>query len=113
MTEHVEYNVTTNRLYYWPSARLSEDEYAKIKRHGFFWWPRGCFTAIWNPGAEDYLLDLGLEIEENDEPDDLDARIERYETHADNAAGRAEQADAGVRQITDGIGNLGKLPTRK
>ena len=66
MSEHAEYNVCTNRFYWWPTARLPEDEYRKVKALGFQWWPRGCFTALWSPAAEDYLTDLGLEITEDD-----------------------------------------------
>jgi hypothetical protein len=103
MKDYATYSVCSDRLFYWPSARLPEDEYKAVKALGFQFWPRGCFTAIWSPAAQDYLTGLGLEIAEDDEPDDLDARVDRYQKHADNASDRAEQAEAGVQAITDGI----------
>lgn len=103
MMQYAWFNVTTDRLYWHPEARLSDDEYKHVKTLGWTWWPRGVFTAIWNPVAEDYLTGLGLEIAEDDTPDDLDARIDKYQKHADNASERAEHAEAAVTAIVDGI----------
>lgn len=105
MTERAEYSLPMNHLMYWPDHRLSEECYQKVKSFKMQWWPgRRAFVATWSPSAEDYLSKtLGLTIVENDEPDDLDARIDCYQSHADNASEKAESAEERVTAITDGI----------
>lgn len=85
------YNITNNRLFLWPDARLPEDQYKAVKAVGLVWWPRGCFTGIWNPEAED-LIKTYAEIEDDDTPDDVEKRVNRYQTYAENDEKTAEYA---------------------
>lgn len=80
------YNITNNRLFFWPEkgTRLPEDQYNAAKAAGFVWWPRGCFTAIWSPAAEDWIRSHGLTLSEDDTPDNIEARVERFEKYAAN-----------------------------
>lgn len=92
------YNITSDKLKFWPDARLSESEYAEAKQHKFAWWPGSkCFAAKWSPGAEDFVVRLGYEIAEDDAPDDVESRVERYQGHAE----RSEQAASSASQYLD------------
>ena len=48
----------------------------------------------WTPEAEDFILSLGVEIEEDDAPDDVEARVQRFASYAEAAASSAESAAA-------------------
>lgn len=91
---YATYNIVSNRLFFWPEkdTRLPAEEYKKFKDAGFVWWPRGCFTAIWSPTAEDLLHEYVDEITENDDPDDLQRRVERFEKYAAQAERDTESA---------------------
>lgn len=88
------YNITDDRLKVWFNDRLPPDEYAKFKAAGFVWW-RGskCLTCVWRPGAEDLIKKYGIEIEEDDSPDDTEARVERFGRYAQRHLNNAESAD--------------------
>lgn len=95
MTAYATYNITNNRLFFWPEkdTRLPENQYKQAKGAGFVWWPRGCFTAIWSPSAEDFITQtMGLEIGEDDSPDDVAARVDRFTRYAANDEKEAESA---------------------
>lgn len=87
------YNITNNRLFFWPDSRLPEAEYKACKSAGFVWWPRGCFTAIWSPSAEDWIKAQGVEIDQDDTPDDVEARVNRFERYAENDEQTAASAN--------------------
>lgn len=89
------YNITNNRLFFWPNKgeRLPADKYQEAKRAGFVWWPRGCFTAIWCPTAEDFIKSYGLTIMEDDQPDNVEARVERFEKYAADDERTAQYAE--------------------
>lgn len=112
------YNITNNRLFFWPEKgqRLPEDKYQAAKKAGFMWWPRGCFTAVWSTQAEDFILSMGLTIEEDDTPDNIEKRVERYQNYAANDTQAAENAENRLitgaahtaRQINQAEGTLQK-----
>jgi hypothetical protein len=77
------YNITDDRLKVWFDERLSAEDYAKIKAADFSWWPgRKCFAVTWRPAAEDAITAFGGVIESDDDPDDLESRVERFEERA-------------------------------
>lgn len=88
------YNITNNRLFFYPETkeRLTPEQDKERRSCAFQWWPRGCFTAIWSPGAEDWIRSMGAEIEEDDTPDDVESRVERFGKYATNAEASAESA---------------------
>ena len=92
------YNITDNRLKVWFGNRLPDDEYKRARGYNFVWWPgRKCFSAIWTPGAEDFIKSYGIEIEEDDTPDDVESRVERFQKYAANDEESAEYAQERTR----------------
>lgn len=91
---YATYNITNNRLFFFPETkeRLTPEQDKERRSCAFQWWPRGCFTAIWSPGAEDWIRSMGVEIGEDDTPDNLESRVERFEKYAANAEQSAESA---------------------
>ncbi len=90
------YNITDDRLRFYPGAeRLSPENYTKVKEIGFSWWPgQKLFTCTWRPTAEDFITEvMGLEIEEEDEADNLAARVERFGKYADSAAAAVQSVE--------------------
>lgn len=89
------YNITNDKLKLWPEARLSESEYAEAKSHKFTWWPGSkCFCAKWSPGAEDFITGLGYTIEDDDAPDDVESRVDRYQGYAERSESASSSAAA-------------------
>lgn len=89
------YNITDDKLKFYPEeiGRLPKEQYEQARRLAFLWWHRSkCFAAKWSPSAEDFVKSFGVEIEEIDTPDDVEARKERYEKYADRAEQSAEYA---------------------
>lgn len=88
------YNITDDKLKAWFDERLPKDTYDRMRRAGFtFWHGRKCFAAKWSTQAEDILIELGQTIEEDDTPDDVESRVERFAGYADKAASSAESAE--------------------
>src|SRR5262249_9713118 len=93
-TGYATYNITSDKLKLFVEERLSPTDYqtsrdAKFQR----WHGTGCFAAKWSREAEDFILSLGFEIEDDDTPDDVEARAERFMGYADDAAEGAERAE--------------------
>jgi hypothetical protein len=87
------YNITNDKIIVYFDDRLSESDYARAKECKFAWWPgRKCFAAKWRPEAEDFVTSFGITIEEDDTPDDVEARVERFASHAEEAAASADSA---------------------
>lgn len=100
------YNITDDKLRFYPFARLSDEDYKEARRVGFVWWPRQkLFAAKWSTAGEDTLLHrFGVvEIEADDEPDDPETRAARFERCSERAGERAEAARQRVHQIADSI----------
>ncbi len=88
------YNITNDRLKVWFAERLPADQYAEAKRLGFvYWFGSKCLTRVWTPEAEDFITSRGIEIEEDDAPDDSEARVERFGQYANNAEQSAESRE--------------------
>lgn len=87
------YNITDDRLRFFPDRRLTDSEYQHARACGFvFWHGQKIFTCVWRPGAEDFIRSLGLEIEADDTPDDVEQRVERFDRYAGKAQASAESA---------------------
>lgn len=93
------YNIFSNRLFLWvektrdPERRLSPEDYEKVNAVPgmVYWGGRGAFTCLWSPAAEDLITQVfEMEIEERDEPDDVEGRVNRFEKYAEN-----DERDAG------------------
>lgn len=97
------YSPEDNKLRLYSLARLSAEDFARIKSHGFQWAPKQeLFVApAWTPAREDVLLDLCGEIGDEDySPEERAAdRAERFGAYRDKraaeATGRADSFDAG------------------
>lgn len=98
------YNITNDRLTLIPSRRLTQEEYNSAKALKFQWYPgRKIFSAIWGPEKVDFLLSLGIvSIEEDDTPDNVEARVDRFQRYADNAEAAAEQKYERAQEASTG-----------
>jgi len=89
------YNITDDKLRVWFDDRLPADDYKACKSAGFtFWHGSKCFVAKWSTQAEDFILSRGIVIDDDDAPDDVEARVDRFAAYADDAAQSAESAQA-------------------
>lgn len=92
---HATYNITNDKLRVWFDSRLSEVDYKEARRVGFVYWHGSkCFAAKWSTQAEDFLRDMGIEtIEADDQPDNVEARVERFSGYAEKAEQSAESSE--------------------
>ncbi len=88
------YNITTNRFkLYTENERLTPEQVTQAKKCNFvFYFGQKCWSSIWYPQSEDFIKSLGVEIEEDDTPDDVEARVNRFEKYAESATKAAEYA---------------------
>jgi hypothetical protein len=89
------YNITNDKIKFYPEeyGRLPAEEYEKARKCRFtFWHGSKCFAAKWSPQAEDFVKSYGITIEEDDTPDDVEARSERYGKYAERSEQNAEYA---------------------
>ena len=82
-------SIITGRIYLWcpPKSEggLSQDDLDIIHKQGMKWYPRGCYVKLWSPQLEDMIEQhFGLTIEPDDQPDNLIARVTRYQRYASN-----------------------------
>lgn len=95
------YNICNDRLKVWFAERLPKAEYDEAKRLGFvYWFVSKCLTCTWRPQAEDFITSRGIVIEDDDQPDDTEARVDRFSKYAENAEqsanGAADRLDSGA-----------------
>ena len=88
------FNITDDKIRLDPEGvRLTDEQYKQAKACNFAWWPgRKIFAAKWSVSAEDFVLSLVSEIEEDDTLDDVESRVERYQKHATEAESNAERS---------------------
>lgn len=89
------YNITNDKLFAKFDDRLSPEDYKAARHAGFVWWPGSKqFVAKWSTQAEDFLLGMGIsEIAEDDAPDNVEARVNRFDKYASEAGQSAESAE--------------------
>ena len=101
------YSPEDNKLRFYPDARLSKEDYGKIKAAGFSWAPKQeLFVApMWTPGREDLLIAWCGEVGDEDKSlvDRAEERAERFEDYSDRRADDAEQAHGAVEAIAGNI----------
>ena len=97
---YATYNIVDDKIRLSLGAKPSQEQIAAMRAAGFAWWPGSKLNvAKWSTTAEDYILSLGIEISEDDTPDDVEARVDRFSTYADNASKSAETASAHAHNI--------------
>jgi hypothetical protein len=100
------YSLEDDKLRLYPSRRLDDETYERVKNAGFTWAPKQeLFVAVWNPLREDLALELAGDIEDEDMSvaERAAARAERFNSYGDSAGKRAERAQEAVAAIVDGI----------
>ncbi len=99
---HATYNITDDKIKFWPDGRLTDEQHKQARQWNFAWWPgRKCFAAKWSCGAVDFLAALGLsEIEADDTPDDVESRLDRFSQYAASAAQQAASATERAENAT-------------
>jgi len=91
------YRIHDDKLRLYPDERLPESDYKAARERRFLWCPgQKCFAATWSPEAEDFCLGMVPEIDQDEGCDDSEARAERFAGYAENAAERAESAQARI-----------------
>ena len=97
------YNITNDKLKIWFDDRLSPEDYARAKAARFTYWHGSkCFCAKWNTEAEDFIKSYGIEIKEDDAPDNIESRVERFAGYAEDAA---ESAESSANYLESGKAN--------
>src|SRR5262245_11574233 len=101
------YCPTENKIRLYPSARLDQTTYERVKAAGYKWAPnQECFVApMWTPAREDLALELAGEIGDEDTSlvDRAEARADRFEDYSDKRGQEATQAREAVSRIADMI----------
>ena len=82
------YSPEDNKIRLYPSERLDEETYKRVKSAGFKWAPKqGLFVApMWTPEREDLAIELAGEIE-----DETMSMAERAEIKAERLKGYAQK----------------------
>lgn len=87
------YNITDDKLRAHFDERLPAEEYKRARSAGFVYWHGSkLFVAKWTPSAEDFLTSQCITITEDDTPDDIEARVERFQGYAGKAEEGAERS---------------------
>lgn len=101
---YATYNITNDKLRLALGTKPNAEQVAAMRAAGFVWWPASRLNvAKWSTAAEDYILSLGIEISEDDTPDDVESRVDRFSAYAKNAGASAEAASAHAHNILDPI----------
>lgn len=101
---YATYNITDDKIRLSWGGKPNPEEIEAMRKVGFVFWPGSKLNvAKWSIAAEDYVLSLGIEIEEDDTPDDVESRVERFSKYAENAKRSAEQASNAAHRIMDNI----------
>jgi hypothetical protein len=101
------YSPEDNKLRLYALHRLSDEDYARVKAHGFKWAPKQVlFVApMWTPSREDLCIELAGEIGDEDTSlvERAEAKADRLEDLSERRAEASAQAHATVKSITDHI----------
>lgn len=101
---YATYNITDDKLRLFLGRKPEAAENEAMRKAGFSYWPGSKLNVSkWSTAAEDYILSLGLEIVEDDTPDDVESRVERFSGYAENAARQAENASVYAHGLLSGI----------
>ena len=101
------YSPEDNKIRLYPFARLSAEDYARVKAAGFAWAPKqGIFVApMWTPAREDLALELAGEIGDEDKTlvERAEERADRFAGYSERRADEATAAKSSVQALADGI----------
>lgn len=101
------YSPEDNKLRIYPHARLSKEDYLRVKAAGFGWAPKQeLFVApAWTPEREDLAILFCGEIEDEDKTlvERAGERSERFEDYSAKRMDDANGARDAVSRIADGI----------
>lgn len=101
---YATYNITDDKIRLSWGGKPNPEEIEAMRKVGFVFWPGSKLNvAKWSTAAEDYVLSLGIKIEADDTPDDVESRVERFSGYAENAKKSAEQASDAAHRIMDNI----------
>lgn len=101
---YATYNITDNKLRLSLGFKPNAEQVATMRAAGFVWWPGSKLNvAKWSTAAEDYILSLGIEIGEDDTPDDVESRVERFSGYAENAQKSADAASNYAHNVLSAI----------
>lgn len=107
MTHTATYSPDDNKIRIYPAHRLSAEDYANVKAHGFKWAPKQeIFVApMWTPSRADFAELMCGEIGDEDKSltERAEERAERFEEYHEKRAQDAESAREAVARIADGI----------
>jgi len=97
------YNITNDRFKLWLDERLSEEDYKRAKSMNFQrFHGQGCWSSIWYPANEDFILEFVDHIENDEDPDDVESRVARFQRYAANDERDAAYAqDRAANATTD------------
>lgn len=99
--QYATYNICKNELKFFPACRLPDEEYKAFRDAGFaFWHGSKCFAGAWSVSKEDLIHSYGVDVAEDDNPDDVEARVERFEKYAAKHERSAEYAADRVDNAT-------------
>lgn len=99
------WNIVDDKMYFVPGERLEQEDWDAVRQRGFAWW-RGSkqFVKKWHPSDQDYIeKTFDVKMEKVEWEDDVESRVDRFETYADNAASRASAAHKSVDDLADRI----------
>lgn len=101
---YATYNITDDKIRLSWGGKPNPEEIEAMRKAGFIFWPGSKLNvAKWSIAAEDFVLSLGIKIEEDDTPDDVESRVDRFSGYADTAKRNAAQAQDAAHRIMDGI----------
>lgn len=92
-TGYATYNICKDQFQVFIEQRLETADYERARAAKLqFWHGSKCWAGKWSTQAEDFILSLGFEIEDNDQADDVEARAERFTRYAERSAESADNA---------------------
>ena len=101
------YSPEDNKIRIYPFARLSKEDYRRVRAAGFIWAPKQeLFVApAWSPAREDFAREMCGEIGDEDTGlvERAEAKAERLEDLSDRKTQQADQARRAVSAIADNI----------
>lgn len=100
--QYATYNICTNELKFFPACRLTDEEFETFtKKVGFkYYYGQKCFAGAWSVAKEDLIHSYGVDVAEDDRPDDVEARVNRFEKYAADHERSAEYAANRVDNAT-------------
>jgi protein-L-isoaspartate O-methyltransferase len=101
------YSPEDNKIRIYPFARLSKEDYQRVKSAGFIWAPKQeLFVApAWSPAREDFAREMCGEIDDEDTTlvERAEAKAERLENLSERKQQQADSARRAVSSIAENI----------